>query len=84
MQHDINSPTHATVGSPTVIEDHCWIAPRSVILPGVRVKRGGVIATNSVVTKDTEECVLVAGSPAKTIKRKQNDMNYELRYKIYL
>ena len=85
LQHDINSPTHATVGSPTVIEDHCWLAPRSIILPGIRVKRGGeVIATNSVVTKDTEECVLVAGSPAKTIKRRQNGLNYELRYKKYI
>lgn len=84
LQHDINSPTHATVGSPTIIEDHCWIAPRSIVLPGCRVKRGVVVATNSVVTKDTEECVLVAGSPAKTIKSRQNGLNYELRYKIYL
>ena len=40
LQHDINSPTHATVGRPTVIEDHCWIAPRSIILPEVRVRGG--------------------------------------------
>lgn len=84
LQHDIDSPTHATVGKPTIVESHCWIAPRSIILPGVKVGRGGVIATNSVVTKDTEECVLVAGAPAKTIRRRQNDLNYELRYKIYL
>lgn len=41
LQHDINSPTHETVGKPTVIEDHCWIAPHSIILPGVKVRRGG-------------------------------------------
>lgn len=84
LQHDINSPSHATIGKPTVIEDHCWLAPRSIILPGVKVARGGVIATNSVVTKDTEECSLVGGSPAKTIKKRHNDLNYELKYRIYL
>ena len=84
LQHDIDSPTHATVGKPTIIESHCWIAPRSIILPGVRVRRGCVIATNSVVTKDTDECVLVAGAPAKTIKKRHNDLSYELKYKIYL
>lgn len=51
LQHDINSPTHATVGSPTVIEDHCWIAPRSVILLGVRVKRGGEFLKRKTMTK---------------------------------
>lgn len=84
LQHEIDSPTHATVGKPTVIEDHCWVAPHSIILPGVKVRRGGVIATNSVVTKSTEECVLVAGIPAKTIKIRHNDLSYELNYKIYL
>ena len=84
LSHDINSPTHAEVGRLTTIEDHCWIAPHSIILPGVTLKRGTVVATNSVVTKDTEEKSLVAGIPARQIKKRDNELKYDLSYKIYL
>lgn len=84
LSHDIDSPTHATIGEVTTIEDHCWIAPHSIILPGVTIKTGTVIATNSVVTKSTEECMLYAGIPAKAIRKRQNNLKYELKYKIYL
>lgn len=84
LSHDIDSPNHSTLGGATIVEDHCWIAPRSIILPGIRLKRGTVVGTCSVVTKDTEENTLVAGVPAKTIRKRKNNLEYELTYKIYL
>ena len=50
-----------------IIEDDVWIGARSIILPGVTIGRGSVIAAVSVVTKDVEEYTLVGGNPAKLI-----------------
>ncbi|URQ65071.1 acyltransferase [SAR86 cluster bacterium] len=50
------------------IEDFVWIGANVTILPGVTVKRGSIIASGSVVTKDVEEYSIVGGNPAKHIK----------------
>jgi len=47
-----------------VIEDDVWLCARSTILPGLRVRKGTVVAAGAVVTKDTEPYSVVAGSPA--------------------
>jgi acetyltransferase-like isoleucine patch superfamily enzyme len=54
--------------SPIVIEDYAWISFGSIILKGVRVGKGAIVAAGSVVTKDVKEFTLVAGNPAKEIK----------------
>lgn len=57
---------------PVVIGNDVWIGERVIILPGVRVGDGAILAAGSVVTKDVEPYSIVAGVPAKTIKvRKQ-------------
>jgi len=53
----------------TILEDHCYVGAHSCILPGVRMRQGCVVGAGSVVHKDTEMEVLVAGSPAKVVKR---------------
>lgn len=50
------------------IEDDCWIAANSVILSGVTIGKGSVIAAGSVVTKDVPPYSVVAGVPAQVIK----------------
>ena len=50
------------------IEDDCWIAANSVILAGVTIGRGSVVAAGSIVTKDVPPFSIVAGNPAKIIK----------------
>lgn len=52
----------------TVIGDGAWIGMRAMIMPGVKIGEGAVIAANSVVTKDVEPYNVVGGSPAKAIK----------------
>lgn len=53
------------------IEDDCWIASHSVILSGVKVGRGAIVAAGSVVTKDAAPYSIVAGSPAKEISKRE-------------
>lgn len=56
--------------TPVIIEDNVLIGANSVILEGVRVGKGSVVAAGSVVTKDVPPGVVVAGSPARIIKNK--------------
>jgi acetyltransferase-like isoleucine patch superfamily enzyme len=53
------------------IEDDCWIAANTVILAGVTIGRGSVIAAGSVVTKDVPPYSIVGGVPAKVIKSRK-------------
>ncbi|QSO51177.1 acyltransferase [Alicyclobacillus curvatus] len=57
-----------SVARPVVIEDNVWIGGHSIILPGVTVHEGAVVAAGSVVTKDVPYCAVVGGNPAKVIK----------------
>jgi len=53
-----------------VIEDDVWIGTRAVILHGVTIGRGSVVGAGSVVTKSVPEFTIVAGSPARVIRRR--------------
>jgi chloramphenicol O-acetyltransferase type B len=52
----------------THIGDGSWLGMRAMIMPGVTIGEGAVVAANSVVTKDVAPYSIVAGSPAKHIK----------------
>ncbi|MFY0687748.1 MAG: acyltransferase [Cyclobacteriaceae bacterium] len=55
-----------------VIEDDCWIASNTIVLAGVTIGKGSVVAAGSVVTKDVPQYSIVAGNPAKVIKNRLN------------
>lgn len=57
----------------TVIEDGVWIGMRALIMPGIHIAEGALIAANSVVTKDVPPYCIVAGNPAKQIKKRFDD-----------
>ena len=59
--------THGDI-RPVVIEDSVWICANTIILPGVTIGRGTVIAAGSVVTKSLPSMVLAGGNPARVIK----------------
>jgi lipopolysaccharide O-acetyltransferase len=54
--------------SPTVIEDGVYIGERVAVLRGVRIGRGSVIGTNSVVTHDIPPYSIAVGAPARVIR----------------
>lgn len=53
---------------PVVIKKNAWIAIGVIILPGVTIGEGSIVASGSVVTKDVPSNSLVGGVPAKIIK----------------
>jgi len=70
---DISRPIRLQdhVSGPIVIGDDVWIGANAVILRGVNVGRGSIIAAGSVVTKNVPEGVVVAGVPARVIRRRE-------------
>lgn len=55
--------------NPVIINDNVWIGMNAIILPGVTIGKGAVIAAGSVVTKDVPPYSLVGGNPAKIIRQ---------------
>jgi acetyltransferase-like isoleucine patch superfamily enzyme len=55
--------------SPIKIGDHAWINFDVIILKGVNIGEGAIIAAGAIVTKDVEPYTMVAGVPAKFVKR---------------
>lgn len=58
------------ISAPIVIEDHVWIGLRCIILKGVTIGEGSIVAAGSIVTKSCPPHSLIAGSPARVIKKK--------------
>jgi acetyltransferase-like isoleucine patch superfamily enzyme len=78
LQHDYNSPTFDAVGSPVVIGDYVWVCSRAIILPGVSLGTGCVVASGAVVTRDVEAFTIVGGVPAKKIGVRSENLTYDL------
>ena len=57
-----------------VIEDDVWIGRGSVILKGVHIGAGAIIGANSVVTRDVPPLAVVAGAPARLIRRRNDTL----------
>lgn len=55
-------------GHPIEIGDDVWIGSKAVLMSGVKIGRGAIIATNAVVTKNVPPFAIVGGIPAKIIK----------------
>ena len=56
-------------GKPVTIGNDVWIGGKSVICPGITIEDRSVIGAGSVVTKDVPSGVVVAGNPAKVIRK---------------
>lgn len=84
-QHDINSQSFSPVEKEVIIEDYVFIGPRAIILPGVRIGKGAVVAAGAVVTKNVDDYKIVGGIPAVVIgERKDKDLHYKLgRYRLF-
>jgi len=69
MDSDLHAlPGEKFITAPVIIEDDVWIGCRAIILKGVRVGKGSVIAAGAVVTKDVPPHTIVGGVPARIIQ----------------
>jgi acetyltransferase-like isoleucine patch superfamily enzyme len=69
-----------------VIEDDVWVGHGTIIMHGVRIGEGAIVAAGSVVTKDVEPYTIVGGSPAKAIRDRYSPEEQEVHRKslVYL
>ncbi len=78
-EHDIHSEDFHAISAPVKIGDYVFIGPRAIILPGVTVGDGVIIAAGAVVTKDVPNYFVVGGVPAVKIgERGIKDLHYKL------
>ncbi|OGJ41729.1 MAG: hypothetical protein A2378_02165 [Candidatus Pacebacteria bacterium RIFOXYB1_FULL_44_10] len=78
-EHDVRASDFRAIHAPVVIEDYVFIGPRAMIMPGVTIHTGAVVAGGAVVTKDVAKGTIVAGVPAKEIgERKLKEYSYRL------
>jgi virginiamycin A acetyltransferase len=66
----------------TIIGNDVWIGYKAVIMPGIKIGDGAIIATNATVTKDVPPYTIVGGNPAIEIKKRFSDENIEDLLKI--
>lgn len=70
LNHDFDPENRsATQAKPIVLKKNVWVGIGATILPGVTVGENSIVGAGSVVTKDVPDNTIVAGNPAKFIKR---------------
>ena len=67
------------IHKPVKIEDNVWIGNDVMIVPGVKIGEGAVIAMGSVVTKDVPECAVAGGNPAIILKFRDKERYQRLK-----
>ena len=76
-QHQVNNPLFTSEKKPVSIKDRAWISSNSVVLPGVTVKEGAILACGGVATKDLEAFTVYGGVPAKVVSKRNDNLIYE-------
>jgi acetyltransferase-like isoleucine patch superfamily enzyme len=80
LTHDPQNPDFICLCKPVEIKNHAWIGARAIICPGVTIGEGAVVGAGAVVTKDVDPYTIVAGNPARFIKKRSRDLRYKSRY----
>jgi acetyltransferase-like isoleucine patch superfamily enzyme len=81
QEHDVNDSLFRVLeknSQPVTVEDRAWICSDSTILPGVAIRKGVVLASRAVATKECEAYGIYAGLPAKRIGERNHYLKYEL------
>lgn len=81
-QQDIPSLTDLPLKGDTIIGNDVWIGQNTTILPGVHIGDGAIIGMNSTVGSDVPPYTIVAGNPAKEIRKRFDDELIELMLKL--
>lgn len=75
-EHDPRDPGFRAVFEPVVIGDYAWLGPRCIVLPGVTVGEGAVVAAGAVVTRDIPPYTIAGGVPARAIGERPRGLDY--------
>lgn len=69
--HDYSDQAFPLVTKPITIQTRAWVAAEAFVGPGVTVGQGAVVGARACVTKDVQDWMVVAGNPARVIKRRE-------------
>ena len=69
--HDISHVNSVLIQRPIRIDSFAWVAAQAFVGPGVTVGEGAVVGACAVVTKDVAPWTVVAGNPARFIKKRE-------------
>tara|TARA_B100000378_G_scaffold228436_1_gene192875 strand:- start:1204 stop:1773 length:570 start_codon:yes stop_codon:yes gene_type:complete len=67
--HDLSRPDRSLLKATILVEEDAWVAADSFIGPNVKVGRGAITGARSVVVKDVEPGWIVAGNPARNLRK---------------
>lgn len=71
-------PLIGDVHGPIRVAEDAWLGTGSIIFPGIRVGRGAVVGAGSIVTRDVPDFTVVAGNPARILRKmREIDPLYE-------
>ena len=76
--HDIDDPQFTASFLPITIGHHCWIGTGAVVLQGVAIGDGAVVAAGAVVTKDIPAFEVWGGVPARFIRKRNPECEYRI------
>jgi acetyltransferase-like isoleucine patch superfamily enzyme len=79
--HDLADRQFHADYAPIVIEDRAWIATRALVLGGVTIGEGAVVAAGAVVVRDVPAHTVVGGVPARPIAERRPGHDYELSWR---
>ena len=66
----------------TTIQNDVWIATRSTILAGITIGTGSIVSAGSVVTKDIPPNSIAAGIPAKIVRKRFTELDFEKHLRV--
>lgn len=69
--HDYTQPDLPLLKPPITIGDQAWVCADAFIAPGITVGEGAVVGARAVVTKDVQPWTVVAGNPARFVKKRE-------------
>ena len=79
----MDDPKFATKGAPVHIKDNVFIFSNAMIMPGVTIGEGAIVLAGSVVARDVEPWAIVGGNPAKKIRDRKRDIDYQTIYRYW-
>lgn len=83
LGHDVNDPNFKCRGAPVVIENFACLFSNVIVMPGVKIGYGAVAYPGAVITRSVPPFSIVAGCPARTVGKRQPNLNYKIDYSYW-